>query len=503
MSSVTFPPDLGGDGSTVTDDNNATTGLDDGGHVYRFVPALAQTVVMASTAKNKAAEAKASADAALIAKALAEAAAAGVIAISLNVPSGLPSLRPSLLLDFVNGERIDPRVTFTRASSATRVNKKGYIESVAAHVPRINHDPLTLVCKGLLREESRTNLLTYSEQADHANWTKSNANITISATNTLAPDGNATADTANVAVGGTDSCLLQSVSGVTNGQLYSGSIFVKAATAGYAVLHLQFTGGGTPVAGSVLINLSTGATTVLAQTATVVMVPTVSYINGFYKVGLTVTNNSTGNTSLVYRLYPSVDSSGNTPAIGSAIVWGMQLELGNTATSYIPTTSASVTRSADAVSLTGSHFSSWFNANEGTIVASGDMDTVASGNAGLYRIDDGSDSNRIMVRNNGSGDLDFRTISAGSSVSNLEGGNTLTAGATFTHAASYKLDSFIGVFNGGNVLTDSGGAVPVSPTRMLIGETSGAGSVYLNGHIKKILYYPKQLTSIQMQRLTV
>lgn len=64
MASVTFPADLGGDGSTVTDDDNASTGLGNGGHRLRFVPALEQTVVMAQTAKTKASEAASSASAA-------------------------------------------------------------------------------------------------------------------------------------------------------------------------------------------------------------------------------------------------------------------------------------------------------------------------------------------------------------------------------------------------------------------------------------------------------
>lgn len=49
MSSVTFPINIGGDGSTVTDDSNASTGLANGGHRTRFVPALSQIVNIAST----------------------------------------------------------------------------------------------------------------------------------------------------------------------------------------------------------------------------------------------------------------------------------------------------------------------------------------------------------------------------------------------------------------------------------------------------------------------
>ncbi len=47
MSSVTFPPSVGGDGSTVTDDNNPSTGLGNGGHRTRFIPALSQMVAVA------------------------------------------------------------------------------------------------------------------------------------------------------------------------------------------------------------------------------------------------------------------------------------------------------------------------------------------------------------------------------------------------------------------------------------------------------------------------
>lgn len=54
MTSVTFPVDLGGDGSTVTDDNDPSTGLGQGGHRTRFVPALYNTVAMAQTAVDSA-----------------------------------------------------------------------------------------------------------------------------------------------------------------------------------------------------------------------------------------------------------------------------------------------------------------------------------------------------------------------------------------------------------------------------------------------------------------
>ena len=65
MASVTFTASVGGDGSTVTDDNNASTGLGNGGHRARFVPALAQVVAVAANTVTKATEAAASAATAL------------------------------------------------------------------------------------------------------------------------------------------------------------------------------------------------------------------------------------------------------------------------------------------------------------------------------------------------------------------------------------------------------------------------------------------------------
>lgn len=73
-----------------------------------------------------------------------------------------PAIRPSLRLDFINCARLDPRITFTRASGAWRYNASGQYEWLAADQPRIDYDPVTGECLGLLIEEQRTNLLLNS-----------------------------------------------------------------------------------------------------------------------------------------------------------------------------------------------------------------------------------------------------------------------------------------------------------------------------------------------------
>jgi hypothetical protein len=73
---------------------------------------------------------------------------------------------------------------FTRASSATRVNKQGLIETVASGVPRID---FTDANGALLLEPQRTNLITYSEDFSNAFWLIQNSSITLNST--ISPDG--------------------------------------------------------------------------------------------------------------------------------------------------------------------------------------------------------------------------------------------------------------------------------------------------------------------------
>jgi hypothetical protein len=90
VSSVTFSTTVGGDGSTVTDDSNPTTGLANGGHRTRFVPALAQTVAVAANTVEKAQQAVDSA-----ASAAASAASAAAIAgafVSTSTTSWAPTI---------------------------------------------------------------------------------------------------------------------------------------------------------------------------------------------------------------------------------------------------------------------------------------------------------------------------------------------------------------------------------------------------------------------------
>ena len=110
-------------------------------------------------------------------------------ALGFTVNPNIPTA--ALNLNFTTGT-LDSRITFTRSTTGSYYNSAGVLSTAAINAPRFDYDPVTLESVGLLIEESRTNLLTYSEQFDNAVWTKSNASITANAI--IAPDGTLTAD---------------------------------------------------------------------------------------------------------------------------------------------------------------------------------------------------------------------------------------------------------------------------------------------------------------------
>jgi len=216
--------------------------------------------------------------------------------------------------------------SFTRASSAKYYDKSGVLQTATTDTPRFSYDPTTLIPIGLLEESAATNLLLYSEQADNAAWTKTNCSVTANAT--TAPDGNATADmiTVSAATGG----ISQSVT-VSNGVAYIDSLYAKA-NASSKIRVLDTVSG---VQADYDLSTETATITSGSGTATIEQIGTL----GWYRLYLAFTSTSTTATI-------SIRNNDGTSS-GSFYAWGMQLETGSAATSYITTTSSSATRAAD------------------------------------------------------------------------------------------------------------------------------------------------------------
>lgn len=357
--------------------------------------------------------------------------------------------------------------------------------SAAVYGPRFDYDPVTLAARGLLIEEQRTNSILYSEQFDNAAWTKTRSSIT--ANTVVAPDGTVTADKL-VENTDTNSHLLLPLNAITlsTGIAYSYSIYAKAAER--SILRL-----GNNDLGGVFFDVATGSVTSVGSGFTGSIT---SVGNGWYRLNAIQASNSNASGRLVVTLVSTGTTTSYTgDGVSGLYLWGAQLEAGAFATSYIPTVASSVTRSADVASV--NTLSPWFNATEGTVFAEYDIAGYSSFNP---VVDIGTDQNNIITMSLNSSIISRLVVVDGAvSQVNITLGVAI-ANTTYRQANAYKLNDFAATRNGGTVITDTSGTVP-AVTQATLGGTIGL-SRSLNGHLRRVAYYPRRLLDAELQTLT-
>lgn len=353
-----------------------------------------------------------------------------------------------------------------------------------ANTPRIDHDPITGECKGLLVEQSRTNLLTYSEQFDNAAWAKFNSSV--SANVTVAPDGTLTAYKLVENVANNISHSLQRPGSTTVGVTQTLTVYVKSAERS----QIATSDAG---AGRTLFDLASGTIISTASGSTAVISPAG---NGWYRISdtrawqyttpyITLVNNGT-------HTYTGDGYSG-------IYVWGAQLETGAFPTSYIKTEASQVTRAADNASMTGTNFSSWYRQDEGTLVWSGSR--YVGNTTALVDVNDGTTANQaVYFYNNVSETFSTAVVRSRNIATLAKSLTSVTTGKKFKIASVYKTDDFGAVQDGGSAGFGSSGPVP-AVDRLMVGRNANA--VYGSQHIVRIAYYPKRLSNQQLQALTL
>lgn len=401
----------------------------------------------------------------------------------MTIRNNYPNVRPTLLLDFARSQQLDPRITFTRDSIATRTNQDGYVSLVANNVPRFDFDPITMESKGLIIEESRTNLLKYSEQINVSPWATIGANVAITANTTTAPDGTLNADSATTSTQASGDSFYQDITATGNGT-YTLSVFVKANTVSTITLAAFFTGSSTE-GFSFGFNPNTGVIT----GGTGYIIP---YQNGWYRIYFTVTGTIALNTTLRWQIYLN--------ATGSVYVWGAQCEAGAFLTSYIPTLGTTVTRVVDSAVITGANFSSWYNPSEGTLYGEAyTTNSAITNNQVVANLSNSDGTSRHII---------YRTT-ARVTVYQVDVSSVLqTSFATQTWPdstngkliASYRNNDFGSAFNNVSMGTSTSGIVPVVD-RLILGDTV-TNIRTLNGVLKKVAYYPYRFANTQVQALT-
>lgn len=193
--------------------------------------------------------------------------------------------------------------------------------------------------KGYLAEGSRTNLLTYSEDFSNAAWAKNAATVTANAI--ASPSGTTTADKIISDTTSSNDHQVSQVFAVTNGTTYAVSIYAKKGE--YSGLHLFFTGNCNTT--SVLFDVNSGI--LVSGSGTI----TAQGNNGWYLLKVNITATADGSINFRPQIFPTTASIVSYTGDGTSgiYIWGAQIEPGSFASSYIPTTTAAVTRSADVL----------------------------------------------------------------------------------------------------------------------------------------------------------
>ena len=360
--------------------------------------------------------------------------------------------------------------------------------STAFYGPRFDFDPVTRAPRGLLVEEQRTNLVTYSDQFNDASWAKNN--VTVTTNTTTSPDGTVNADTIT-STSATTAGLVRSFA--STAVAYTFSVYLKQGNTTFSEIEIIDQG---TVANRVRLTYATGALTVVSGSPTGTAT---SVGNGWWRVTIAYTFPAIGAADTLV-IYPST----TTGSIGEyCFAWAAQLEAGAFATSYIPTIASTVTRSADVALISGQNFAQWYGQPEGTFVIDyrqGEGTTARSAAVA----NDGTNNNTIELYIDGSTDattLPFYGVYVGGAVQAALSFAAAAANSNHKMAGAYRTNDFAASVDGSSVATDTSGTLP-TPTRLSIGANGPATGSFANGHIRSINFIPARAADFQLQALT-
>jgi hypothetical protein len=431
--------------------------------------------------------------------------------LSLNAGSGAAIARPTFSRDFA-GERTlnngtGPAITFTRASNATYFDASGVLQTASNDTPRFDHDPATGASRGLLIEEARTNSIRNSQAGG--------ATVGVIGSGGVMPTH----------------WFVGTASGITREVIGTGT------ANGFAYVDVKLSGtnsSGSAVGFNIGYDGTTQVNAAAAQTWTssVYVALTAGDLTGISTIRLSTIEYKADGTFLVsgngsaLSIAASMSRFAHTRTLTDALterVWtgilvtvagsatidltlriaAPQLEQGAFATSYIPTTSAAATRAADFARVTP--ISSFYNQGEGTLFGEFSkfqmtanskvamfFDPINTARYGGLENDGGTPTtNRFIYQNN-----------AGSTVASISFASA-AANTVYRNCGGYASDNFQAAQNGTLGTADTSGTPADTLSHFGVGcLASTNGQFFLNGHIRKLAYWPRRLSNTLLQQLT-
>ena len=243
-----------------------------------------------------------------------------------------------------------------RATTATRVNSAGLIETVGLNIPRIDYTNGS--CPSLLVEPQRTNLLTYSNDFSNVIWSKVASSTVTTDSGVQNPSGVSPTfrfNASNLAFGG----ILRQILTLTVGQTYTFSYFAKKGN--YRYVGIRFNNARN---GERFPTYDFDTDTLNKQGATCDLSRTL-LTNGWVKLTITFTATIITSNCDIALTTSNGDTSTALSGTEFVYVYGAQTELSSYPTSYIPTVASIQTRNADVISKTG--ITSLIGQTEGTL----------------------------------------------------------------------------------------------------------------------------------------
>ncbi len=363
------------------------------------------------------------------------------------------------------------------------------------NIPRVDYS--LGGCPNILLEPQRTNLALQSSSFDSAYWGKTRADVT--ANTTISPSGIQDADTITANATGVGTSVAFNGGGsvsVTSGVRYTISVYAKKGNQDWLIFNinnLAYT-----AASRQWFNISTG---VIGSTNTVggglsAQNPTITSVgDGWYRCSFDVLTNDTGLRG-GYTL-TNADASFSATLGDTVFLWGAQVEAGAYSTSFIPTTTASVTRNQDSIFKTG--ISSLLNPSEGTFFI--EAKDITDSTSKAFQISDGTDNNNMSLQFQ-SNKIRFETKAGGtiyrvSDINyNLNQHNKILL--------TWKAGSIFGYVNGTKYIlssvSGSGNGIPTALDRINFSLWWGGQPFF--GSLKQLSIWNTQLTDAQCISLT-
>ena len=398
-----------------------------------------------------------------------------------------PNFRPTLDFNFAATKKLDPRITYSRTGPASFTNEFGQVVLVGGNIPRFDHDPVTRESKGLLIENSRTNLYTYSSNlSSDVGW--GNTRITVTVNTTTTPDKTNSASTLTVNSGGSYAYAYVNFT-TDNGTSYAVSGWFKYINCQYVWLL-----GGEQQDYFAYFDIQNGTIgTTNGYDCTIT-----AYPDGWYRCTATRTKSgSTGSEQIGFGLTRSNNNPTDNQVGDAVYAWGAQQEVGAFPTSYIPTNGSTATRGDDSLVIDGEDFTNFINPSEGTILADY---KVIGGYPYVMYLSNNTVSRRIGLYEAGSAQTRFIIGNSGTQADTTDSTGT-TVGDNIKSAGAYKLNDVAASKNGAISSTDSSVTIPPDLDRAYIG-------AYFDGNVsgiiglRRLIYYQQRLPNSQLKTLT-